>query len=299
MNVFTQHSRNWRTNLYVYPVISRRSGGLSIGININPDKVCNFDCVYCCVDRTTPPLTRTVDLERLDSELDELLTLARSGAIFDLPPLDQTPPNLRHLSDVAFSGDGEPTASPHFLSACDRVVERVKMHDNKARNDLTKIVLITNATLLHRRDLIDALCMLDRNNGEIWAKLDAGTEEYYRQVNRTTVPLSRILRNIAATGRRRPIVIQSMFVELAGRHPALREINAYIDHLRQLREDGCQMKLVQVYTVARLPSGRNVRPARIGSLNEIASRVMELGLRAEVYEGTEDSFDPVSATAES
>ncbi len=52
--LFTQHSRSWQSNRYVYPVISRRSKGLSIGVNLNPDKVCNFDCVYCCVDRTHP-----------------------------------------------------------------------------------------------------------------------------------------------------------------------------------------------------------------------------------------------------
>ena len=44
INLFTLHSRNWQTNRYVYPVISRRSKGLSIGVNLNPDKVCNFDC---------------------------------------------------------------------------------------------------------------------------------------------------------------------------------------------------------------------------------------------------------------
>lgn len=48
------HTRVYRDFTYVYPVISRRSGGLSVGINLNPDKVCNFDCVYCEVDRKTP-----------------------------------------------------------------------------------------------------------------------------------------------------------------------------------------------------------------------------------------------------
>src|ERR1041384_5902109 len=59
--LFTQHSRSWRENRYVYPVVSRRSKGLSIGVNLNPDKVCNFDCIYCCVDRKTPPVWRDVD----------------------------------------------------------------------------------------------------------------------------------------------------------------------------------------------------------------------------------------------
>src|SRR5437660_9313353 len=67
--LFTQHSRHWRENRYVYPVISRRSKGLSIGVNLNPDTVCNFDCVYCCVDRTATPMVREVDLDLLAEEL--------------------------------------------------------------------------------------------------------------------------------------------------------------------------------------------------------------------------------------
>src|SRR5882762_5227147 len=93
--LFTQHSRSWQRNRYVYPVISRRSKGLSIGVNLNPDKVCNFDCVYCCVDRTTPPEIRDVDLEVLGEELDHLLGLVKEGRFFDEPPFDQTPAHLR------------------------------------------------------------------------------------------------------------------------------------------------------------------------------------------------------------
>src|SRR3954471_24333804 len=96
--LFTQHSRAWQANRYVYPVISRRSKGLSIGVNLNPDKVCNFDCVYCCVDRTTPTTITEVDLDVLREELDGLLTLATSGEFFAQPPFDQTPEPLRRTN---------------------------------------------------------------------------------------------------------------------------------------------------------------------------------------------------------
>src|SRR5690606_7543342 len=92
MQLFREHPRSWRENLYVYPVISRRSRGLSIGINLNPDKSCNFDCLYCCVDRTVPPAVRKVDLAVVRAELDHLLGLAVSGRLFEAPPFDQTPP---------------------------------------------------------------------------------------------------------------------------------------------------------------------------------------------------------------
>src|SRR4029079_630944 len=177
LNLFTQHSRSWQQNRYVYPVISRRSKGLSIGVNLNPDKVCNFDCVYCCVDRTTPPTVTEVDLDVLREELDHLLTLAASGELFAQPPFDQTPEPLRRLNDIAFSGDGEPTSYPRFLNAC-RIASDLITACGLAPPP--NIVVITNATLFHRPDVQRALKFLDHHNGEIWAKLDAGTEAYYR-----------------------------------------------------------------------------------------------------------------------
>ena len=48
---FAAHPRTYHENKFVYPVLSRRSGGISIGVNLNPDKICNFDCIYCQVDR--------------------------------------------------------------------------------------------------------------------------------------------------------------------------------------------------------------------------------------------------------
>src|SRR5688572_22545251 len=114
LNLFTLHSRHWATNRYVYPVISRRSKGLSIGVNLNPDKICNFDCVYCCVDRTMPPTVREVDMAVLRDELQHMVQIAASGEIWTQPPFDQTPAPLRRINDIAFSGDGEPTSFGKF-----------------------------------------------------------------------------------------------------------------------------------------------------------------------------------------
>lgn len=279
--LFAQHDRSWRENRYVYPVISRRSRGLSVGVNLNPDKACNFDCIYCCVDRTQPPALRTVDLAVLEAELDAMLALAAGGAIFEQPPFDQTPLPLRRVNDVAFSGDGEPTAFRGFPEACEMAARLIDRHGLAE----TKIVVITNATLFDRPRVRAALAFLDEHRGEVWAKLDAGTEEYYRLVERTKIPLAKVLANILDAGRLRPIVIQSLFMRVDGRPPDAAEIDAYVERLRELRDGGCRIKLVQVYTVARRPAESFVVPLRDDEVDAITARVRELGLAAEAYYG--------------
>src|ERR1700738_688622 len=112
--IHRDHRRTFENNVYVYAVISRRSKGVSIGVNLNPDKVCNFDCVYCQVDRKTPPLVRAVDVPRLLEELEEVLALVQPGELFAIERFQGAPLALRRLNDIAFSGDGEPTTCPQF-----------------------------------------------------------------------------------------------------------------------------------------------------------------------------------------
>ncbi|CAN5434835.1 radical SAM protein [soil metagenome] len=278
-NIFTQHSRAWRSNRYVYPVISRRSKGLSIGVNLNPDKNCNFDCVYCSVDRTVALEYRDVELPILRDELESLLALAASGEFFREPPFDQTAPDLRRINDVAFSGDGEPTSFPQFVAACEMAADAI----SKSGLADVKIVVITNATLLHRPNVQRAMEFLDRHNGEIWAKLDAGTQPYFEFIERTKVPLSRVLANLATAGAVRPIVIQSLFMHVDGVGPDDAEILAYVERLAELKTGGCRIKLVQVYTVARRTAEDNVTPLSVARLDAIAARIRRLGLTAETF----------------
>jgi wyosine [tRNA(Phe)-imidazoG37] synthetase (radical SAM superfamily) len=281
--LFTKHSRAWRENLFVYPVISRRSKGLSIGVNLNPDKVCNFDCVYCCVDRTVPATIREVDLDRLGDELDQMLELATSGELFAAPPFDQTPAELRRINDVAFSGDGEPTSFREFTDACKIAVGL--LHAKYHRPDV-KIVVITNATLFHQERVRIGLEFLDSVNSEIWAKLDAGTDAYYRQIERTSIPIARVLENILHAGRIRPIVIQSLFLRLNDQGPPAGEVDAYVERLKELAAGGCRIKLVQVYTVARGTAVAECTPLPAMELDAISERVKrETGLVVETYYG--------------
>lgn len=276
----TRHPRSYHENKFVYPVLSRRSRGLSIGINLNPDKVCNFDCIYCQVDRRSEAQTRFVETDRLIAELDEMLDLAASGEIFHDEAFRNVPAERRRVNDIALSGDGEPTTYRNF----DAIIRAVTDLKRKHGLDQVKVVLITNASMFHKPAVQRGLSLLDENQGEIWAKLDAGTEAYFQLVERTHIPFQRILDNIRLVARVRPIVIQSLFMRIQAEPPAPSEIGAFCDRLAEIRADGGQIKLVQVYTVARPPAESFVTPLSANELSAIADAVIaRTGIPSEVY----------------
>ncbi|MCA9234988.1 MAG: radical SAM protein [Planctomycetales bacterium] len=277
-----RHERSFETNRFVYPVLSRRSGGISIGVNLNPDKVCNFDCIYCQVDRTRQSETRFVETDALLAELGEMLDFVASGEIYQTQKFRDTPPALRRLNDMAFSGDGEPTTFRNFdelISAC------AQLKRDRGLDDV-KMVLITNASMFHRPHVHRGLAILDANHGEIWAKLEAGTEEYFHLVDRTPIPFRQILDNIAAAARVRPLVIQSLFMRVAGESPTDAELVAFCDRLNEIVAAGGGLKLVQIYTVARRPAEDFVAPLANAEVDAIADLVRtRTGLTVEGYYG--------------
>jgi wyosine [tRNA(Phe)-imidazoG37] synthetase (radical SAM superfamily) len=267
----TLHERSFEHYRFVYPVLSRRSHGISIGVNLNPDKVCNFDCIYCQVDRTTQSEIQFVELDALIVELREVLQVVSSGEIYETAKFRDTPTHLRRLNDIAFSGDGEPTTYRNF----DAIIERCAAVKRELGLDDVKMVLITNASMFHRPHVQRGLEILDENHGEIWAKLDAGTEDYFKLVDRTPIPFGKILENITVAARVRPLVIQSLFMRVAGEGPSENEISAFCDRLQEIVVAGGQLSLVQVYTVARRPAEGFVSPLDDAEVDAIAQKVQE------------------------
>ncbi len=297
---FTDHRRDLGDNRYVYAVVSRRAQGLSIGINLNPDKVCNFDCPYCQVDRTGPAAPPDVDVDVLADELGRLLGWVADGTLWETAPFDTAASHLRRVVDIAFAGDGEPTAARSFPAAVAAVREvrarhglafrGVQLADSwdgrgpaPSRNALpgdagVPIRLLTNATLLHRAGVRAALGGID----EPWCKLDAGTESYFRVVDGTTFPFQRVLRNLRELACERAIVIQSMFLTLDGVGPDEAERDAWAARIGEIVEAGGRIDRVQVYSVARKPAQPRVGPLPREELERIGERVARLGVRVEV-----------------
>ena len=245
--VVQDHSRHFSDFTFVYPVISRRSRGLSIGINVNPDKVCNFDCIYCEVDRRIPGAVTRVDLNQLRDELKAIIAFAHDGGLAKEPKFDEVPWLTRDVRDIAFSGDGEPTMIANFDEVV-RVVADVKREAGLAG---TKIVLITDAAGLDKASVKRGLAIMDAENGEVWGKLDAGTEAYYQLVNRSSVRFERILANLLETARARPILIQTLFLKVHGEPMPAAELEAYCDRLNAITVGGGRICSVQAYTIAR------------------------------------------------
>ncbi len=283
----TSHPRLFRQNTYVYPVLSRRSGGVSIGINLNPDKACNFDCIYCQVDRTVAPQERFVGTPKLLAELEAILRgLAPGGELWREPEFAALPLEKQHVADIAFSGDGEPTTFRNFydvIHACVELNERVQSWPVRTP---TKIVVITNATGFDRPDVKRAFAFLDDHHGEIWAKLDAGTTPYFRLIDATEFPFAKVLINIRDCARVRPTVIQSCFMRVNEAEPSVGEISAYISRLKEILAAGGTIERVQVYTVARNPALPIVSSLSDAEVDGIAERVRkEARLRAEAFYG--------------
>lgn len=284
LSAHRQHPRHFQGREYVYPVLSRRSRGISIGVNICPEQVCNFNCLYCQVRRGQGERSAAegVELKRLERELGEVIKLLQSGELYQDESFAAVPGQLRRLNDIALSGDGEPTAAKEFTDVC-RVCARVK---EGAGLEAVKLVLITNASLLHKPMVQEGLAVLDDHGGEIWAKLDAGNEAYFRFINQTEIPYSLIVDNITVTARKRPVVIQSLFVRVDGKRVGEKEIADYADRLGEILERGGKISLVQLHTVAREPRDRRVSALSNKELEDIADEIRgRAAVRLEIFGG--------------
>ena len=271
--------RDFSANRFVYTVVSSRARGLSVGVNVNPDKYCNFDCAYCEVNRDEPPREALLNVAVMAEELEHTLELVQSGQIRERPYYRNVPDELLKLRHVALSGDGEPTLCPCFVEAVQAAVHI------RARGKFPffKIVLITNASGLNLPGVEEGLRSFTPRD-EIWAKLDAGTQKYMDCVNKAGCTIEQVLANILRLARQRPVIIQSLFPSLNGVEPPESEIEAYVERLTELKAGGAQIPLVQVYSATRPTPHSECGHLSLRSLSRIARRVREAtGLTAEVF----------------
>ena len=272
--------RDFLDNRFVYAVLSPRARGLTLGVNMNPDKRCNFDCLYCEVDRSTLPELSALHVGMMATELQRTLAHILQGRLRERPLYQSLPDELLQLRHVALSGDGEPTLSPQFAEVVQAVVHIRAL----GGFPFFKIVLLTNGTGLDRAQVQESLKRFTKSD-EIWVKLDGGTQEYLDKVCRLKdVTLGKILSNILHLARQRPVVIQSIFPSINGAEPSAEDIQQYAHRLKELKSDGAQISLVQIYSANRPMSHSECGHLPLKTLSHIAQVVRQVaGLRAEVF----------------
>jgi wyosine [tRNA(Phe)-imidazoG37] synthetase (radical SAM superfamily) len=278
--VFAEHNRSLPNHRFVYPVISRRSGGLSLGINLDYNKLCNFDCPYCQVNRREIPSEKfsLLDMQR---ELLDILQWVQSKAIFELPRFADAPLEFRHFADIAFAGDGEPSVNKDLLPAMQFIQEISRSQH------IPNVVLITNSTGLQRPRTRQALEILGQMNGEVWAKLDAGTQAYFEIVSGSSHRLDQIEKRILGIPSQTKLKIQTCLMKIHGVSPSTEEINALKTRICTIHEKH-PLKEVQIYTLARIPAMDHVSAIPKNQLLEITAPLVQAGLPVKIYGGSAD-----------
>lgn len=266
----SNHDRDRAGLRYVYPVVSRRAGGVSIGINLNPNNACNWACIYCQV----PDLTRggppPLDLGLLELELNRMLDDIQHGDFMTT----QVPEAERHLMDIAFSGNGEPTSAPEFAEAVALVI---RVMSQRGLDDL-KLRLITNGSLVQRSYVKDGLSLMATVNGEVWFKVDAIAPERAMVVNGVNQTQAVVLSRLQACAAVVPTWVQTCMMEVDGQAPSATETDAYLELLAQVKD---AIQGVLLYGLARpsmQPGATRIRALPSEWMAEMGRRIEALGV---------------------
>lgn len=243
------HRRDSAGLLYVYPVVSRRAGGVSIGINLNPNNACNWACLYCQVDNLTRGGPPPLDLQRLERELDGFLRDVLEGDFLSR----QVPLAAQRLMDVAFSGNGEPTSAAEFSEAIACVLGVLERFGLKGK---LPVRLITNGSLLHRQHVQSGIRLLAEFGGEVWFKVDRALDAEVAEINGVPGGQDKVLKNLQQCADLAPTWVQTCWFALDGRAPSAESRQAYCDLLRHVSG---KLQGVHLYGLAR-PSQQPAAP---------------------------------------
>jgi wyosine [tRNA(Phe)-imidazoG37] synthetase (radical SAM superfamily) len=274
----TNHDRDYAGFSYVYPVVSRRAGGVSVGINLNPNNACNWACVYCQVPNLVRGSAPEIDLVLLESELRVMLSDILDGDFMQ----SRVPEGARRLNDIALSGNGEPTSAkvfPRVIALIGRVMTDFGLLDQ------IKLVLITNGSLADRPYVRDGLKQMAKLNGEVWFKLDSATAAGMRAINQTRIAPEKHYARLAIAAELCPTWLQTCVFAMDGGAPSEEEQQAYLALVRRIKSDRIPVQGVLLYGLAR-PSMQPQAP-RLSSLpgawlDAFAERIRDAGLDVKV-----------------
>jgi len=271
------HDRDLRGYKYVYPVVSRRAGGLSVGINLNTNNACNWRCIYCQVPNLVRGAPLPVSLPDLNFELSSFLQKVMVGNYLS----EEIPEGMRRLNDIAFSGNGEPTSSPNFSDVVELVAQ--------ARSDLSvdasvKTVLITNGSLIHQKDVQLGIRRIKTITGEVWFKVDSVTKEGVARINDSPFSLRKTSSNLETVASLCDTWIQTCVFDFDGLPPSEHEQNSYLKFLRDVALNA-KVRGVLLYGVARKsyqPEAPRISRIDFSWLESFSKKILDLGLAVKI-----------------
>lgn len=263
----SNHDRRSAELRYVYPVVSRRAGGVSVGINLNPNNACNWRCLYCQVPDLVRGAAPELDLPLLEQELRGFLDALLHGDFM----LKRVPEEVRRINDIALSGNGEPTSAVEFLQVV-RIIARVRAEFSLA--DSIKTVLITNGSLLHRETVQQGAREMAAIGGELWFKFDRASEAGMMRVNDTKVRMSSVRANLLSAIAACPTWLQTCWFALDGTPPSRVDEDDYLSFVQSV--PGLQGVLL--YGIAR--SSMQPEASRLSTLSPSALEAFALRIRA-------------------
>ena len=269
------HSRELSGLKYIYSVVSRRAGGLSVGINLNVNNACNWQCIYCEIPNLTRGSPPPIELAVLEKELRFFLHEIIHG--------DYMEKNVsledRHLKDIAFSGNGEPTSAKEFPEVI-LIVKKVLNEFDLLHK--IKIRLITNGSLMHQASVISSVEMLKEMNGEVWFKVDAATETSIKKINQVNLKPNQILDRLQSSAKICPTFIQTCIFTIDGNGPSTEDIDAYIKLVKEVQND---IQGVHLYGLARpslQPQAKSLGRINEAALEDIAKKLRNLNIATTV-----------------
>ncbi len=238
------HSRDNAGMTYIYPVVSRRAGGMSVGVNLNPNNACNWRCIYCQVPELKRGAAPVIDLDRLAAELRTFLQEILHGSFMQA----QVPAEARRINDIALSGNGEPTSAREFERVIDLIGQVTRDFDLPKE---LKLVLITNGSLIDRHNVQAGLRRMAEFNGEVWFKLDSVTRAGRQRINNTRMSLQRMRDNLRLAASLCPTWLQTCVFQVDGTPPVEAETSAYLEFVAELLRENVPLQGVLLYGLAR------------------------------------------------
>lgn len=265
------HSRDSAGLTYIYPVLSRRAGGLSIGVNFNTNNACNWQCIYCQVPGLTIGAAPELDFDLLEAELRGFLEQVRTG---DFYRRFQVPEDRRVIKDIALSGNGEPTSVPRFAEAVELVGD---IASEAGLFPASRYVLITNGSLVHQSKVQEGLKALNKFGGEVWFKLDSATLAGRRLINKAGQSIEASLNNLVLAAGCCRTKVQICLVDIDRQGFPEQERMALLDALKTVGQKS-PVREILLYTLAR-PS-LQPEAGRLGQMPEPVMRAFAEDLRA-------------------